>query len=148
MGRARKVAGLGWRAGLPLLLCLAGCREKVSFEGVPVVCQRYAGAGMIPVGPGSRYLKTIEDWRKRIDGIAPTLGEVATRCPIVENTSPRGLRFEYHTAWDDTAAGNAVLYYFAFIPHPKVYAGYGIHAVIDAREGRLRKICAFPVPLE
>lgn len=138
--------------GLPAMVCsllsFAGCREELKLKDVQVVCQRYEGTALVPINPRSRYLRTMEEWRKRLDKAAARLGEMAESCPRVENTSPRGLVYEYHTAWDDTVAGNAVLYYFAFIPNPKVYAGYGIHAVIDAKENKLRQICVFPVPLE
>ncbi len=139
--------------GLPvvaslLIFGMGGCREQASLSSAEVVCQRYEGKQMVPISPQSRYLKTMEGWRKRLDKAAPQLGEVAEGCPWVENTSPKGLIYEYHTAWEDTASGNAVLYYFAFIPNPKVYAGYGIHAVVGARENRLKQVCVFPVPLE
>jgi hypothetical protein len=137
---------------LPAMVCgllsFAGCREELKLNDVQVVCQRYEGTALVPINPQSRYLRVMEDWQKRLDKAAPRLGEMAVRCPMVENTSPRGLVYEYHTAWDDTVAGNAVLYYFAFIPHPKVYAGYGIDAVISAKENKLKQLCVFPVPLE
>ena len=129
-------------------LFLTGCREQENFKGAEIVCQRYEGKYMVPISPQSRYLQTMEDWRKRLDKATPQLGEVAEGCPMVENRPPKGLVYEYHTAWEDTAAGNAVLYYFAFIPNPKVYAGYGIQAVVGVRENKLKKVCVFPVPLE
>jgi hypothetical protein len=130
------------------LLPLTGCREQGNFKGAEIVCQRYEGKAMRPIGPGSPYLKAAEEWRKTLDRRSREMGRAAGKCPSVENTPPDSLAYEYHTAWDDTAVGNVVLYYFAPIRDPKVYAGYGIHAVVGVRENRLKKVCVFPIPLE
>jgi hypothetical protein len=130
------------------LLSFTGCRDQENFKGAEIVCQRYEGKTMRPIGPGSPYLKVAEEWRKTLDRRSRELGRAAGKCPSVENIPQDTLTYEYHTAWDDTADGNVVLYYFAPIHNPKVYAGYGIHAVVGVRENRLKKVCVFPVPLE
>ena len=100
------------------------------------------------ISPKSQVLKTAEAWKQRLDKRSREMGQAALRCGSVDNTSPRGLPFEYHMAWEDSAAGNLVLYYFAPIPNPKGYAGYGVHAVVGIKEDRLKQVCVFPVPLE
>jgi hypothetical protein len=136
-------------AGL-LMLIIGGCREQErgALSRVEVVCRRYEERGMKPISPKSPYLLALETWRKKLDKASPELGRAAMKCPSVENSSPRGLTYEYHMAWEDSAAGNVVLYYFAPIPNPKGYAGYGIHAVVGIEENRLKQVCVFPVPLE
>jgi hypothetical protein len=133
-----------------LLLFTGGCREqgKGVLSGVEVMCRRYEGRGMRPISPKSPVLSTAEAWKKSLDKHAREMGQAALKCGSVENTSPRGLTYEYHMAWEDSAAGTVVLYYFAPIHNPKGYAGYGIHAVVGIKENRLRQVCVFPVPLE
>jgi len=132
----------------PFLLCTGGCREQVNLTGVEVLCKRYEGQFMRPIGSQCHHLKTMEAWRNKLDKHARELGQAARKCPSVENTPPGGLTYEYHMAWEDSSAGNVVLYYFAPIPHPKVFAGYGIQAVVGINEDRLKQVCVFPVPLE
>lgn len=131
-----------------LFLFLLGCRDQGAFLGVEVICGRYEGQGMRPFSPNSPALKTVETWKKLLDGHRRDIGKAARKCPTVENASPAGLKYECHTAWEDSAAGNVVLYYFAPIPNPKGFAGYGVHAVVGIGENKLKQLCVFPVPLE
>ena len=133
-----------------LVLITGGCREqgKKALSGVEVVCRRYESREMRPIGPKNPVLKSAEAWKQRLDKHSREMGQAALQCGSVENTSPKSLSFEYHMAWEDSAAGNLVLYYFAPIPNPKGYAGYGVHAVVGINENKLKQVCIFPVPLE
>jgi hypothetical protein len=145
-----KVCGRKYAIGVVSLisLFLFGCRDEGALSGAEVICGRYESRGMRPISPRSPTLKTVEAWMMFINNHAQDVGRAAMKCPTVENTPPVGLKYEYHMAWEDSAAGNVVLYYFAPIPKPKGYAGYGIHAVIGIDGKKLKQLCIFPVPLE
>lgn len=136
-------------AGL-LIFITGGCLKqgKGALSGAEVLCRRYENIGMRPISSKNPVLKTAEAWKKILDKHVRDMGQAAAKCPSVENASPAGLKFEYHTAWEDSAAGNVVLYYFAPIRNPKVYAGYGVQAVVGIKENSLKQVCIFSVPLE
>lgn len=113
-----------------------------------VSCGRYNSEGIRYLIEGSGEESMMNKVRREIERFPEGMRKAASFCPRVENTDPFELDFSFRSAFFDSSKRKILLYFFAPVKEPHIYAGYGEEFLVDEKRGIIDKIYVFPVPLE
>ena len=122
----------------------SGIIAKVAQDNYALVQEGHYSGSVRVKNDDSTLQKLVQPWRHEIEANPEFMRGIAEKY----FSMPIESRFGYMYTGEDSAARRVLLRYFAYDPHPIVYAGWQIQFVFDRPAKKLVSVYAVEVPLE